>query len=87
MRPHGRAVVDTEHPTPFAVCDRCGFWWNLPDLSFQREWAGPSLINLQREVCPRCVDQPQEQLRTIILPPDPPPVINARTEPFSLDET
>lgn len=34
----------------------------------------------------RCYDKPFEQLRTIILPPDPPPVQNARTENFAYDE-
>lgn len=86
-RPHGKAVVDTSHPEPFAVCDRCGFWYNLPKLSFQYEWAGTTQVRLGQLVCERCYDTPQEQLRSLQLPADPPPVPNARTEPFSLDET
>ena len=35
----------------------------------------------------RCYDIPQEQLRTIILPPDPPPVINSRVPNFTYEET
>jgi hypothetical protein len=31
-------------------------------------------------VCPSCLDRPNEQLRTITLPPDPVPIMNARPE-------
>ena len=34
-----------------------------------------------------CMDRPQEQLRTIVLPPDPEPKMNARVEAFDQDET
>jgi hypothetical protein len=86
MRPHGRAQVDTSSPRGFAVCDRCGLWYNMVDLGFQREWAGSTQINTGALVCSICLDDLQTQLKTIILPPDPPPIINARVEPFSLDE-
>lgn len=86
MRPHGRAQVDTSSPRAFAVCDRCGFWYNMVDLSFQRQWAGTTQINIGSLVCHTCLDELQIQLKTIILPPDPAPVMNARVEPFSLDE-
>jgi len=32
------------------------------------------------------MDVPQEQLRTIILPPDPPPILNARPPNFAYEE-
>ena len=34
----------------------------------------------------RCFDIPNEQLRTIILPPDPPPILNARVPNFAYAE-
>lgn len=85
-RPHGRASVSTTDPVAFAVCDRCGTWRNQDQLFWQYEWAGMQLINTQILVCQRCADAPNEQLRTIILPPDPLPIKNARVEPFTVDE-
>lgn len=58
-------------------------------MAFQYEWTGTHLFNTGLLVCTtgnRCYDKPFEQLRTIILPPDPPPVQNARTENFAYDE-
>lgn len=43
--------------------------------------------NLRILVCRDCYDKPQEQLRSIVIPPDPMPVINARPEWFIADET
>ena len=85
-RQHGRARVDPNSPRAFAVCDRCGFWYNHIDLNWQFQWAGPTLINIRQLVCDTCLDIPQEQLRSIILPPDPDPVMNARPENFVVDE-
>ncbi len=76
----GRAKVDPNNPQAFAVCDRCGFWYNHKDLKWQFQWMGPQLQNTRLLVCDTCLDVPQEQLRTIILPPDPMPVLNARPE-------
>ena len=88
MRPHGRfAVVDPTDPEAFAQCDRCGGWRNRSDLVFQPIWAGQRLYDIQVLVCyDKCYDKPNEQLRTIILPPDPPPVINARPPNFTYEE-
>lgn len=86
MRPHGRARVNPGNPEAFAQCDRCGCWYNRSDLSWQFQWAGTHLYNLGILVCTPCLDTPQEQLRTIILPPDPPPVINARPPDFPFEE-
>lgn len=86
MRPHGRASVSTTNPVAFAVCDRCGVWRNRNQLFWQFQWSGVNLFNTQVLVCQRCADDPQPQLKTIVLPPDPPPVINARVEPFTIDE-
>lgn len=88
MRPHGKyARVNAQNPEAFAQCDRCGFWRNRTDLVGQLQWAGTHLYNIQILVCKdRCYDVPQEQLRTIILPPDPPPVLNARVPNFDYEE-
>jgi len=52
------------------------------------DWRGTSLMNLRILVCTRtCNDKPQAQLRAIILPADPVPVRNPRTEPFTEDES
>lgn len=83
---HGRAQVDPDSPRAFAICDRCGFLYNHQDLRWQFEWVGPQLQNLRLLVCETCLDQPQEQLRTIILPPDPLPILNARPEFYAIDE-
>ncbi len=56
-------------------------------MQWQYEWAGTQLINIGALVCDDCLDIPQIQLKTLILPPDPPPVLNARVEMFSLDES
>lgn len=88
MRPHGRhAIVSPTNPEAFAQCDRCGDWWNRSKLSWQYQWSGTHLYSLGVLVCPPCLDVPFEQLRTIILPPDPPPVLNARPPNFTFEET
>lgn len=88
-RPHGKyAAVDASNPEAFAECDRCGFWYNRSKLTWQNQWAGTHVYNTGQLVCyDRCYDKPNEQLRTIILPPDPPPVINARPPNFVYEET
>lgn len=83
------AKVDPNNPEAFAQCDRCSFWYNRGDLAFQYEWNGIELYNTGLLVCTtgnRCYDKPFEQLRTIILPPDPPPILNARTVNFAYEE-
>lgn len=81
------AAVDTTNPEAWEQCDRCGFWRNRGDLVVQIEWAGMSLYSQQVLVCEdRCYDTPNEQLRTIILPPDPPPIVNARVPDFGYEE-
>jgi hypothetical protein len=60
---------------------------NFVDLQWQYEWRGAALQNTRILVCNRCLDTPQQQLRSIIIPRDPEPIVNARVEPFSADET
>ena len=75
MRPHGKAQISSKNPRALAVCQRCGFLYNLDMLQWQWDWQqGPRLKNLRLQVCPTCLDVPQENGRTIVLPPDPVPV-------------
>lgn len=82
MRPHGRARISRLNPRAKGVCDRCGFHYNLENLQWQYQWVGPRLQSLGALVCDTCLDVPQEQLRTIVLPPDPVAVKNARPENY-----
>lgn len=83
----GRAVTSSRNPRAHAICDRCGFRYNHDRLRFQYDWAGASMINKRILVCEKCYDVPQEQLRAIILPADPMPIINPRVENFVAAET
>lgn len=83
---NGRAIVSPDSPSAFAICDRCGFTYNLDALSWQYEWRGPRLQNLRLQVCQRCLDIPQDQFRPKVLPPDPLPRVNPRPEPYASDD-
>lgn len=80
MRPHGRASVDSRNPRAFGCCDRCNFWYNRWELTEQVEWGGRELITQGIFVCDTCLDVPQPQLRSIVLPPDPVPVYKPRID-------
>jgi hypothetical protein len=82
----GRARTSSTNPQAHAICDRCAFRYNHVDLKWQYDWAGASLINKRILVCNTCYDTPQEQLRAIIIPADPVPIVNPRVEPYSWDE-
>lgn len=82
MRPHGRARVSARNPSAFAICDRCGTLRNHVSLTFQYEYAGAGLYNTQMLVCQRCLDVPQEQLRSIVIPADPVPIMNPRVQNY-----
>jgi len=85
MRPHGKARISARYPEALGLCDRCQFMYNLGDLQWQWDWQqGPRLKNLYKLVCMPCLDKPQESGRTIVLPPDPIPVANARPENYAL---
>lgn len=83
----GRARTSARKPQAHAICDRCGFRYNFVNLSWQYGWRGAAVQNLRILVCPPCRDKLQEQLRAIVLPADPVPIVNARTQDFSLAET
>jgi len=81
--PTGRGRVSARSPSALACCDRCNFVYNLSDLRWQWFWAGMKLQNSQLLVCRTCYDEPNQQLRTIIIPPDPLPVFNPRPERYT----
>jgi hypothetical protein len=62
-------------------------WYNHSALRWQFDWAGASLINKRILVCDTCYDEPQQQLRAIVIPADPVPILNPRTEPYTWDST
>lgn len=81
----GRAIANTRTPQAFAVCDRCGLWWNRVKLKWQYQYAGNQLTNLRLLVCRECLDIPQPQLKTRNIPPDPIPIRDPRVENFAYD--
>jgi hypothetical protein len=86
-RYHGRANVNTSKPKAFGICDRCGMLYNLRQLRWQFDFAGPVLQNLRLLVCDHCYDKPQEQFKPVLVPPDPLPVPNARLQNYAAAET
>jgi hypothetical protein len=78
----GFARTNATNPQAHAICDRCGFRYNFVDLQWQFDWRGASLQNIRILVCRDCLDTPQEQLRAIVVPADPTPIMNARVETF-----
>ena len=83
----GRARTSSTNPQAHAICDRCGFRYNHVDLQWQFDWAGASLINKRILVCNTCNDTPQQQLRAIIVPADPVPIMNPRVQDFVVAST
>lgn len=83
----GRARTNPKSPQAHAICDRCGFRYNHVDLKWQYDWRGTSLQNIKLLVCDTCYDVPQEQLRAIVIPADPTPIMNPRTEDFATAST
>lgn len=86
MRPHGRASIDARAPRALGVCQRCGFLYNHDQLRWQYQYGGLRLINLRILVCETCYDEPQVQLRTIILPADPVPIEFPVPEQYASDD-
>jgi hypothetical protein len=86
-RPHPRRLeIDSSSPRGAGTCDRCEFVTNLYKLSEQQDWRGLQLVGLHNLCCQDCIDDPQRQLGSIILAPDPPGLLNARPEPYPIDE-
>lgn len=83
----GRARVNPSSPEAAGVCDRCGFVYSRRALNWQYDWRGASLQNIRILVCNTCMDTPQEQLRAIVVPADPVPIDQPRTQDFAQAET
>lgn len=87
MRPHPKnARTDLTNPQGWGTSDKNGFIYNQKNLQWQLEWSGTELINKRILVGPDEYDQPNRQLGTIILPPDPVSILNARPEPYAVEE-
>lgn len=87
MRPHPkRARTDPTSPRAWATDDLSGFVMNHEDMRYVFQWAGTQLVNQNVLTAPEFLDQPQPQLRAIVLPPDPMPIMNARVENYAMDE-
>jgi len=81
--PTGRARVNPSNPEAAGICDRCGMMFSMRDLVPQYQWQGMQLQNIGILVCTAtCLDTPQIQLKTIILPPDPMPLQVTRPERY-----
>lgn len=85
-RYHGRAKIDAYNPKAVAVCDKCQFKYNRIDLVWQQEYRGNNLMKTGFLVCKTCLDVPYQGRRPIIIPADPVPILNPRTEPLLLEE-
>lgn len=83
----GRARISSRNPEAAGICDACGFAFSLRDLRFQMQWSGNRLVNLKQLVCRRCNDIPSQQLRAIVLPADPMPVMNPRVPNYVVAST
>jgi len=86
-RPHPKkARTNPRSPAGWSSCQRCGFITNLYKLENQSDWRGLKLMPLNIFVCDVCLDEPQRQLGTIILSPDPEPLRGALPEQYAIDE-
>lgn len=78
LQQSSRAYADLRQPRPWGICDRCGFRYFRADLRWQFDYRGNQLQNLRILVDHRCEDEPQPQLRPILIGPDPYPVQDPR---------
>ena len=83
----GRAKINSRNPQAAAICDACGFAFSHTELRWQMAWSGNKLVNLKQLVCRRCNDIPNQQLRAIVLPADPMPVLNPRVQNYQAAST
>lgn len=87
MRPHPRrAATDPTAPAAWGTSDRGGWIGNHKNLLWAVQWRGTQLRRTGSLVYPDEWDEPQRQLGTIIIPPDPVPIMNARPEQYAIDE-
>lgn len=65
--PHSQVDVSINNITGSAVCDRCVQRWNADKLQYQHDYAGFGVVNKRIKVCPRCVDDLNEQNRHLYI--------------------
>lgn len=83
----GRARINSRSPEAAGQCDRCGFLYSFSHLRWQMDYSGAGIYNKRILVCEKCYDTPQQQLKVIVIPPDPLPVLNARPPDYVTSET
>lgn len=83
----GRARINSRSPEAAGQCDRCGFLYSFSHLRWQMDYSGAGIYNKRILVCEKCYDTPQQQLKVIVIPPDPLPVLNARPPDYVTAET
>lgn len=80
--------VNPDDPRATGICDRTGFRFNLHKLQWQYAYQGsPIPQNTRFLIAPQYIDPLNPQFMAYILPDDPPPILNARTENYVVDET
>ena len=83
-RYHDNVDIDPDYPRGLGICDRCGTPVNHYKLRFEYQWwAGTTLRSTGFMVCPPCYNPPAPFLQTLVLPPDPPPLVNARPSTYA----
>ena len=85
-RYHSKLRVDAYNPAGRGTCDRCSQIRNHSDLIWEMEYRGNSLMRTGFLVCSHCLDVPYQGWRPILLPADPVPLLNVRTEPLLIEE-
>lgn len=87
-RPHLKYASYDAHAGPWTTCSTCGLIWSQKDMQFQYDFRGGSVpINTGWLRCPKCITPLTYQQSLLIIPPDPPPFMNTRPEPYTVDET
>lgn len=87
-RGYQHARISARNPRSLARCQRCGRTKNRYALAPQFYWEGPELQNTNVYVCiDSCLDIPNEQLRTLVLPPDPVPIFMPQIEDYEQEIT
>ena len=84
-RYHSKASIDPYSPRAHGTCDRCSQIVTHSTLKWEMEYRGIALMRTGFLVCPRCLDVPYQGNRPIIIPADPVPIQNPRTENFALE--